>query len=234
MTETELEDKKLYIEFGKKIAKKIQKKYECNILMYNFDPYVLYSIKDIVRILELFGSSISIQYIINYIVSKPTKIFGKIEIHKININGYDDYFVETEGLYEILSISKKQPTIQFIKSTGINMELYFDKIPYNSLVSILHVFYSEIIIENKDFNKYEVFCDKTETNALKYVRDLYFENYNLIVQCSSKYNKYDIVNVDEEIVSKINCKIIRYNPYDKGFDIFNIINRIYDHITKYI
>ncbi len=68
----------------------------------------------------------------------------------------------------------------------------------------------------------------------KYYIDLYFEDYRLAIECDEKHDNilYDSKR-ENEIIDELNCVFIRYKPYDKDFNIFKILNKIYLHINKF-
>jgi very-short-patch-repair endonuclease len=67
-------------------------------------------------------------------------------------------------------------------------------------------------------------------SVLNYRIDLYFPDQKLAIECDEhdhkNYNKIDDDNRTKLITKELENKWIRYNPYDKNFDIFCLINRI--------
>ena len=51
-----------------------------------------------------------------------------------------------------------------------------------------------------------------------------------------KYALYRDIEYDnkrqKEIEYILGCKFIRYKPYENGFNIFNLLNEIYKHISQ--
>lgn len=67
--------------------------------------------------------------------------------------------------------------------------------------------------------------------------DLYFPDYKIAIECDEHNHKYQISEdiIRQEIISnKLDCIFIRYRPYDKDFDIYNVINEIYVKIREKI
>ena len=61
------------------------------------------------------------------------------------------------------------------------------------------------------------------------------ETHNNWCYCSIEKVKHNLnkiydENREKEINEILNCKFIRYKPYDNDFNIFNLLNRIYLHI----
>jgi very-short-patch-repair endonuclease len=71
-----------------------------------------------------------------------------------------------------------------------------------------------------------------------YLLDLYFPKYKLIIECDeSKHqriqNKLNDENRENQIKSLIkDYTFIRYNPEEKDFNIFTIINKIFNYIVN--
>ena len=65
--------------------------------------------------------------------------------------------------------------------------------------------------------------------------DLYFQRYKLAIECNEfGHQDRDIgyeVTRQKHIETKLGCTFIRYNPDAQNFDIFNVINKIFKHIT---
>lgn len=71
--------------------------------------------------------------------------------------------------------------------------------------------------------------------VLGYRLDLYSIKYKIAIECDENheyYNKTFEINRQKEITKELNCKWIRYKPYDKHFDLFILIKNIYDLINQ--
>ena len=65
--------------------------------------------------------------------------------------------------------------------------------------------------------------------------DLYFPDYKLGIECDEYGHKNRDVDYEknrEKIIIKDDITLIRYNPDEKDFDIFGVINRIFLHIKN--
>jgi very-short-patch-repair endonuclease len=77
---------------------------------------------------------------------------------------------------------------------------------------------------------------KIQHSVLDYRIDLYFPDYNLAIECDEN-NHSDRDPAEERrrqqrITKKINCQWLRYNPDDKDFNIFQVINQIFTIIKS--
>ena len=72
--------------------------------------------------------------------------------------------------------------------------------------------------------------DKTHSNVLSYRIDLYFHDYKLAIQIDEdEHNARNIdqkIQIQKAIEKGLCCQFIRINPNDKGFNIFEFINKI--------
>lgn len=65
----------------------------------------------------------------------------------------------------------------------------------------------------------------------RYRIDAYFEEYHIAVECDEFGHRRGYCPVKEKkrqqlIEKKLKCTFIRYDPYAKGFDVANVVNRI--------
>jgi very-short-patch-repair endonuclease len=72
---------------------------------------------------------------------------------------------------------------------------------------------------------------KEQYTVLDYRLDLYFPTHNLVIECD-EFNHKDRCSINEKerydrITKELNCKWIRFDPDDKDFNIFDVINRIF-------
>jgi very-short-patch-repair endonuclease len=197
------------------IADKIKKNYKCHIINNNEEPYILFKLTDIGKILDLKNVyTNNIKNIDKYKI--PTKTNGGIQ--KI-------LFITIYGLSKIISNSRKPMVIDFCKKIGLNDNiLIYCKIEQETLYNIKNAFKDEYIIEQYNVNNYFI--------------DLYFPEYKLALECDEKQHNVKN-NIEKDIIREIyikdnlDCTFIRYKPYDKEFNIFDIINKIYKHIILY-
>ena len=66
----------------------------------------------------------------------------------------------------------------------------------------------------------------------KYYIDLYFPDYNVVIECDEDGHRYYEFDISREMYIKdvISCDFIRFNPDCEKFDIFSVINEIYKYI----
>jgi len=144
------------------------------------------------------------------------------------------------------------------KTKGGNQNMVF--VNYNSLLNIFSKTRKSEIIEisnnlNIKINNKIYTCIEAETikcildsfngekmmqqyKVKQYFIDLYFPEYKLALECDEKQHNVKN-NIEKDIIREIyikdnlDCTFIRYKPYDKEFNIFDIINKIYKHIILY-
>ena len=196
------------------IANKLKEHYNCDILFSDKIPYTLYNCKNIGLLLE----HKNIRQIINQMLkSKKEEQIFKI---KMKTNGGVQFvnFINLDLLVELFVKSRKDISLDICKTIGININNYkFSRIENDTLKCIIDTFTGEKMIKQYKVNKYYI--------------DLYFEDYQLAIECDEHhYNKIYDENREKEINEILNCKFIRYKPYDNDFNIFNLLNRIYLHI----
>ena len=69
----------------------------------------------------------------------------------------------------------------------------------------------------------------------QYRIDLYFEEKKIVIECDEEHHD-NINNIildkirEENIKKELNCKFIRYKPFDENFNIFKLLNEIYINI----
>jgi very-short-patch-repair endonuclease len=192
------------------IANKLKEKYSCDIIFKDESPYTLYCAKDIGSILE-------------YSNIRHTLLYNKNEVIKIkkktsNGEHYINYIPLTLFL-KILNKSRKESSLNICKIININVHSNkFVCIESETIKSISNTFKGEKMIKQYKINNYFI--------------DLYFEDYKLAIECDENHNNllYDEMR-EIEINSVLNCTFIRYAPYQKDFNIFHILNKIYLHIN---
>jgi very-short-patch-repair endonuclease len=128
-------------------------------------------------------------------------------------------------LIKIIMISVRLPYSE--KETIMN---YFD-IPYDKLY--VRTYIEEEIHENilKVFSEDFV----QQYTVLGYKIDLYSIKYKIAIECDEyheSYNQKNENNRQKEITKELNCKWIRYKPYNEHFDIFILIKDIYKLIQS--
>ena len=75
----------------------------------------------------------------------------------------------------------------------------------------------------------DIFNVKRQFSMGKYRVDLYFIDYNLVIECYEfNHQDRDIFEEKEreEYIQSLGNKMIRYNPNDKDFDLSNVLKKI--------
>lgn len=189
--------------------------YDCFIL--NEENEILFSAKCIEKIFNIKNIRASI---VNF--SDDDK-----KIKKVLTNGgpQNKLFLTYSGLKKFLSRTRSDKIIKFASDMDLNLnDVLVINYETRTIDSIKTVFKNEKMINQYVIDNYRI--------------DLYFPEYKLAIECDEKYhNNISQKNKDnireEYITEKLFCKFIRFNPGDKNFNIFEIINLIYEHIKNY-
>jgi very-short-patch-repair endonuclease len=106
----------------------------------------------------------------------------------------------------------------------LDTKIRFIPIETETILYIMKVFKNEIMNTQYIVGKYRI--------------DLYFNYYTLSIECNENnhnhYNQDDEIKRKKYIENKLKCSFITYNPDEKDFCVFNVINLIYEHIKKCI
>ena len=135
----------------------------------------------------------------------------------------DEYYINEEGMHELVLKSTMSNATDFAKQLGINIvdNKYLSK-ERETLSYILTAFKGQEMKEQYTVDGYRI--------------DLYFPIHKLSIECDEFGHKYrDIgyeVTRQNHIETKLGCTFIRYNPDAKNFDIFSVINCIMKYIYK--
>jgi very-short-patch-repair endonuclease len=160
-------------------------------------------------------------------INGAIRFFDERYKHIFNIKtkgGYQDLnFLTLDGIKLLLNKSRSKNAIELAKILNIEILNTFNEcIETKTITQIITVF------------KYENI--KNQYNCDKYRIDLYFIDYKLAIECDElQHNKKkEGDNIREEAIkNKLNCTFIRYNPFSKDFNIFNVIHLIFYHIKNY-
>ena len=194
------------------IAEKIQQYYKCHIIHNDSAPYILFKLVDI-------GSILNMK---NINVLKFSEDESQIIKVKTITGNHPAKFITIFGLYKLVSRSRKQEVIDFCNTIGIDQHLnFYCKIETETLYNIRKCFRDEEMISQYKVNKYFI--------------DLYFPEYKLAIECDETQHNVitnKLKDIEREIIIKNNldCTFIRYKPFDKDFNVFDVINQIYKHI----
>ena len=195
------------------VAKILETKYNCRVIINETDNTCLYCANDIGKLLNIKNIRDSI---INYknkvLIKRPSKTGIKNVIY---IN-YDD-------LLKLFCKTRKPNIIEIANDLDINLnnEIY-TSIETDTLKCILQSFKGEEMIQ--------------QYNIKSYFIDLYFPKYKLAIECDETGHYRDLMK-NNDIIREDNIKLeikdiyfIRYKPEEKDFNIFNVINKIYQFI----
>ena len=198
------------IEYKTDIKNNILKHYKCDIIDYDFEPYFYINARDIGKILNIKTINTTIS---NYNENEKILIKKSTNGGKQKIN-----YLTFDGLFRLVSKSRKTEIIDFCINIGIDINTkIYTTIEVDTLKCIIETFNSEKIILQYKVNEYKI--------------DLYFEEKKIAIECDETH--YNIIydkNREETIKKELECKFIRYKPYDKNFNIFKLLNEIYINI----
>ena len=134
-----------------------------------------------------------------------------------------DVFLSIDGIKRVVVGSRKHNAVLLAKWLGI--DILNTKIlskEEETLSCILKPFKGEDMKEQYTVDGYRI--------------DLYFPTHKLAIECDELGHKdrdigYEVTR-QKYIETKLGCTFIRYNPDAKDFDIFDIINNIYNFIVN--
>ena len=176
----------------------------------------LYNAQEVAKLLSLKNISTSLKSF-----TKDDKV-----LIKTNTNGGEQNVIHFTliGLKKLLSLSRKPKALEIAKHLGL--DIYNCKIESYEATTVLQIqraFQGEEMI-------HQYYVDK-------YMIDLYFPKYKLAIECDEQFHdKQKIMDKirEDDIIEKLNCTFIRYNPTDTNFNIFKVINEIYTYIKTEI
>lgn len=192
---------------------KLKECYDCEIIINEIqEPHCIFNLIDVGRLLQITN------------IRSTARCDDKILV-KCDTNGGKQLksFINYNVLCKLLVKSRKPAVIDVCHTINfdINSKVY-TCIEADTIKSIMEAFHGEQI--------------KTQHRIGKYMVDLYFPDYNIIVECDEIHHKSFIQNdVDRENeIKKLceGCVFIRYEPQSLGFNIFRVINRIYNTIRR--
>jgi very-short-patch-repair endonuclease len=205
------EKNKIIIEENKIIIDDI----EYNYMVLEKDNEKFYKATDISKILCIVNISSSIKFYDN----KYKCIFNV----KTQGGNQDMTFLTFDGLKLLLNKTRSHNAIKLAKVFNIEiLNTFSECIETKTISKIITVFKYEKIIKQYKCNNYRI--------------DLYFIDYKLAIECDELQHNHKKVedNIREEIIkNKLNCTFIRYNPFSKNFNIFDVIHLIFYHIKNY-
>jgi very-short-patch-repair endonuclease len=130
-------------------------------------------------------------------------------------------FVNDTMLMHILQRVRHLEAMKLATQLGLQVAILYDFVPELASIDRIRTAFSCI----KSFHQFK--CGP-------YRIDLYFPDYKLAVECDEKdhrYKKQAIADNERQmyIEAKLGCSFIRYDPDERGFDIFKVIGQIFSH-----
>lgn len=182
------------------------------------DAGVLYRVLDI-------GRMIGLSRVRNSVKNMSKKYLYKRISKTVGENQSMILFTEP-GLKTLLSKSRSARASDVASALGLDItNVFVHTIETSTMKNIMTAFKGEHMV-----TQYTVQC----TDA--YRIDLYFPKYRLAIECDEsfhKYNKEEDVARQADIEKRLQCTFIRYAPQENDFDMFKVINLIYNHIREY-
>ena len=195
----------------------IKNNYKCDIIINENKPYTLYNAGDIGNILGFSNIRSNIR---TFDDSERIK-FSK----KTNGGNQTATYITYDGLIKVLLKSRKPKSIDMSNLIGLNRKTqYYVSIETDIIKCILTTF---------DGNKM-----KTQYNIGDYYIDLYFPDYLLAIECDELHHNNCKNKIQDDIralcINKtLGCRFIRFNPYEKSFNLFVLLNDIHKHLFEY-
>lgn len=193
-------------------SNKLKQHYTCDVLTNTNRPYTLYCANDIAFILSIFN------------IRSALRNYDKCYITKNTKGGEQSLtYIDYETLIKFIVKSRKTSAIEFAEKLKLDISAkYYVSIETDIIKCILKTF---------DGNKMT-----TQYNVDNYRIDLYFEEHCLAIECDENHhnnpeNKLKDLQRQGYIYQKLGCRFIRFNPYDKKFNLFELLNSIYIHLA---
>lgn len=187
--------------------------YDVNVIHEN--NKIIYRASDIGKILELGNIRSSIRYYNNEL-----KIIQK---NKTNGGVQNITYLTIDGIKTLISKSRSLNAQKLATIFEMNIiDIFTSSIESCTLISIYTCFKNENMIHQYFIDNYRI--------------DLYFPDYKLAIECDELFHgnqTTEDITRQKFIENKLECVFIRYNPNKHDFNIFEIINKIYEHITLY-
>jgi very-short-patch-repair endonuclease len=197
------------------VAKILETKYNCRVIINEDENTCLYCASDIGKLLNIKNIKDNLRKYKNKVLIKTSTNGGEQNVTFINYN----------DLLKIFCKTRKPNIIEIAKELNINLNNnIYTYIETNTLKCILDAFNGEEMIQ-----QYKV---------KQYLIDLYFPKYKLAIECDESGHYREIMK-NNDIIRENNIKteitdiyFIRYRPEEKDFNIFKLINSICKYIYK--
>jgi len=121
-------------------------------------------------------------------------------------------------LQKFLTKSRKKSVHEFARIIGIDVHAkLFACIEADTFLCICTAFKGEIFLDQHSVGVYFI--------------DMYMPKYKLAIECDENHhNKEADKTRESEIIRQLDCKFIRFKPHEKNFNIFVVINEIFQEI----
>ena len=147
-----------------------------------------------------------------YTILNKEKIISPKSLY-LSLNGIKELLIKSRQPMYLLNLIAKKFNIT-IRGISDPKNIF---IAQNELGKLINVFNKENYVLEYRIGKYRI--------------DLYFEDYNLAIECDEHghkyYNKENELLRKKYITKKLKCKFIRFDPNSKDYNIFDVISKIY-------
>lgn len=132
-------------------------------------------------------------------------------------------FVTLNAAKTVLAKSRKVLACKLAKCLGLDiLHCHVVSIENETLTNIMTVFKNESMIHQYQVGQHRI--------------DLFFPDFNLAIECDETFHLRQMQHDkkrQEKITALTGCVFIRYSPECPEFNIFEVINQIYVHITNH-
>ncbi len=161
----------------------------------------------------------------DHVHSDDKRVQCAVDTSKLTHNQKNTIYINDRGLKILVSKSRMINATSIAKDMGIDIHdhKYVTK-EAETLEAITKAFSGEKM--------------RLQYTVKDYRIDLYFPDYNLCIECDE--NGHCDYNADADrkrtriITKRLKCKWIRFNPDDKDFNIFSVINQIFIVIKTHL
>ena len=151
--------------------------------------------------------------------------FNEIQKHipnniTVNIDN-NAWLIDLTGLKILLQKSRKYQTVKLAQMIGLDIvNAKLECVESETTRIIMFTFQGIDMIPQFKIHSYFI--------------DLYSPTYKIAIECDENGHKnrdasYEIYR-QKTIEKMLNCKFIRYNPHDKDFNMYQLLNKIFTHI----
>ena len=200
-----------------KISEILKSKYNCDVVTNENRPYTLYNAKDIARVLGIKNIR---TMMMSYDDTEKSKIIKQTRGGNQKVT-----YITYDALIKLILKSRKSESIELSKEIELDKKTkHYACIESDIIKCILKTFDGNIMIPQYRVNQYYI--------------DLYFPEYLLAIECDELHHNKEKNKLQDEIrfyhiTRKLHCRVIRFNPFEKKFNIFRLLNDIYIHLAVF-